>query len=1276
MTERSSPTPPSRALAPRLLARLSPRAKTWLLRAAICFGLYLVVGFLVLPPILRWQLEKRLPALTHRHATVREVRINPLALSLTLRGLSLTEPDGRTFASWDELHVNLQASSILRWGWAFHEVRLVKPFGEILLLPDGRLNFSDLLPTAPATNPPAPARAGSVPRLFITHLLVTNGFVALEDRTRRSLFRTEYRPINLNLHEFTTRPDAETPYSFHAESDAGRSVSWAGDITIQPLRSSGRLEVTGVSLGRYQPYLEDFTRAVLTEGTADLQVNYLASLGTNGLDLVATNGSLQIAQLRITDPSNREAVGTLGGLSITGAVFNLRERTLHLGSVSASEASVLARLGRDRIPNWSQLLLPPPASPPPQSNPQTPSQPPGSWTASLDRFTLDKTRLTFEDLSLESPFKTELAPIEVRIDNLSTRSNAAASYSFRLTSEVQEAFEGRGTLTLQPPGSSGTLKIAALDVRKYLPYVESIFRGKVLSGRFETEIPYHLQLIDGHPAASVTNLSMRLADLEVRLPESPETITHLTEVRLDQVSANLQNQSARVGGFRADGGSLLVRRDRQGSLNWFGLLKSAPPKNTAGPVPNPPTAPNPPQAGAVSHPPAAAQAVWAVELVDLQLLNYTVKLEDQLPDPPAVFLLDQVSLHLRDFGSVGNPTLQAEAGFRLNSSGTVRVKGTGRLDPPEADLELDLGQIDLKTAQPYLTPLTALRLESGLLSTTGKLRFQSQNPASPRLAFSGKVQLSRLVTRETTDSRDLARLEDLTLSGIEASFEPTRLHAAELRLTRPGIHVALETNGQVNLLNLTKTAPPSASSGTNAAPAAAPGLIPVSLDALVLDQGSLKFSDTSIQPPIELGIDGLQGTLRGLSTTGSVPVQVDLQGRFDKLSPFAVSGRISPLASPLSADLSITNTDTQLTPLTGYLEKYGGHPLLKGRLTTRLHYRVDNGKLQAENRIEVDQLTLGARNNSPDATSLPLRLGVALLKDSNGRIELDLPVSGDLTDPKFRLGPVIFQVIGNVLVKAAASPFKLLGSLVGGGGDELNFVAFQPGSTNVVEGEWDKLSKLASALGKRPALSVEIEGAIDPVTDRDALARSTLLEQLESMRTRELAAKTRSRSAALNPTGPLPPLEPEERTRLLRLAFVEQFGTNVAEVVSAQLARLPSTNSIATPPSSRPRKSLMERATSLIHREDRSLRKAEKQLDRADREALGLATPEIMESLLIEKISVPEEALRKLMDARARTVQDWLASQGQIGTDRLLRVAPKPVDASYRGESRVSLSLN
>src|SRR5215471_16251152 len=216
------------------LTRLSAfKASRWYKRMVwglAGFIIYVLFGFFAVPPLIKWQMLKQLPSATKRQAAIRQVKFNPLALSLTIRGLELTEPDGRVFASWEELYINFQSSSLFRWAWTFKEIRLVKPFGEIILLPDGRLNFANMLDSSTKPASDSQQKETSVPRINIFELEVTNGFVALEDQTRRPPFRTEYRPINWILSGFSTRPGIATPYSFHAESDAGRSITWEGDL--------------------------------------------------------------------------------------------------------------------------------------------------------------------------------------------------------------------------------------------------------------------------------------------------------------------------------------------------------------------------------------------------------------------------------------------------------------------------------------------------------------------------------------------------------------------------------------------------------------------------------------------------------------------------------------------------------------------------------------------------------------------------------------------------------------------------------------------------------------------------------------------------------------------------------------------------------------------------------------------------------------------------------------------------------------------------------------
>ncbi len=141
----------------------------------------------------------------------------------------------------------------------------------------------------------------------------------------------------------------------------------------------------------------------------------------------------------------------------------------------------------------------------------------------------------------------------------------------------------------------------------------------------------------------------------------------------------------------------------------------------------------------------------------------------------------------------------------------------------------------------------------------------------------------------------------------------------------------------------------------------------------------------------------------------------------------------------------------------------------------------------------------------PDALDLPLGLAVALLKDADGKIDIDLPVRGNVDDPEFSYGGVIWSALGNLLTKIILSPFTALGSLLGIEADELEYFDFLDGRSDLTPPEMEKAGKLAEALALRPELQLTIAGVSDAIADGLALRTAQVNEILEQ-RITELTA--------------------------------------------------------------------------------------------------------------------------------------------------------------------------
>ena len=253
----------------------------------------------------------------------------------------------------------------------------------------------------------------------------------------------------------------------------------------------------------------------------------------------------------------------------------------------------------------------------------------------------------------------------------------------------------------------------------------------------------------------------------------------------------------------------------------------------------------------------------------------------------------------------------------------------------------------------------------------------------------------------------------------------------------------------------------------------------ISLASVVFSNANVHFIDRSLQPNVNITLEQLSGTLSGLSSDDPQRADVHLQGTVGKTARAEITGKINPWNSKQPLDLTLSLSGMDLLPADPYSGKYLGYRLKKGKLSAQLTYQIAERNLKSENRLTLDQLTLGQKVESPDATRLPVRLAIAILKDRDGRIVLEIPVNGSLDDPQFTLGKVVYRAVETVLARIATSPFSALAALLGGKGEDLSFQEFQPGSTNLLPAVIAKLDVLANGLYERPELRLEIEGSVD-----------------------------------------------------------------------------------------------------------------------------------------------------------------------------------------------------
>ena len=499
----------------------------------------------------------------------------------------------------------------------------------------------------------------------------------------------------------------------------------------------------------------------------------------------------------------------------------------------------------------------------------------------------------------------------------------------------------------------------------------------------------------------------------------------------------------------------------------------------------------------------------------------------------------------------------------INGAGALSVSGDVTPQPLSANVALKLDGIDLQTVQPYIAQHTSMTLLGGRLSGDAKVSYGAKKPA---LQFAGNISVAGLRTVDNALHDDFINWERLDLSGIHYQHDPDKLDIEQVTARKLYARVIIEPDTSLNVKRVlagpgaTVVAPAApggapvaatAAVGPKSAPrkharntgqtapaasaASTPPPMPMAIKKIVLHASQANFADLTVQPNFATGIQNIEGTVVGLSSKTNSRAKVDIQGAVDAFSPVSITGEVNVLGPALYTDLALSFRNMELSTFNPYSGKFAGYNITKGKLTTELHYKVDGRKLDAQHHITVDQLEFGDKTASKDAVSLPIKLAVALLKDRNGVIDLDIPVSGTLDDPTFRLGPIIWKVFVNILEKAVTAPFALLGSLFGGGPD-LQFIDFQPGAADLDAAAADKGRAMVKALTDRPQLKIEVPIAWVGDLDRPALVEAHFAAQVRQTQ----SGKAGKKSAAAGPD--FQQWDPAAKVELLTQLYAKDLG--------------------------------------------------------------------------------------------------------------------------------------
>jgi uncharacterized protein involved in outer membrane biogenesis len=804
---------------------------------------------------------------------------------------------------------------------------------------------------------------------------------------------------------------------------------------------------------------------------------------------------------------------------------SLWTKALHLSSIELDKSKTEIVFGKDGKLNLLGLFKIP-ASEPPPANPDAKPFP-----LRIDSIKLTGGAVHFLDARPSEPIEFLYDKLDFELKNLSTLPEDSADMTLVAVGPNGGQIDWTGNFSLIPIASEGKLKVTDGKMKAFWPYVRDAVPLVLENGVYTLSTDYKLNL-SKETELLLSNVSATIAPFAIKAPDG-RPLVKLERLDVSDTTIDLAKQQVVVGKIRSHKLETWAALEADGQLDWQKLFASQPSKPAAKANAEPPSTP----AAADSPKPASAPAAkpWQVLLNDVQLRDYKVHLADRKTQPAVELELSPLNLDLQKFDSLNGSPFMLKLDTGVGKQGKIMADGEVNLAPVSAKLNVQTKDIDLRVAQSYINPFIRLELRSGMLGSDLAVNLKSTEPLA--LSVTGRAQIDQLHTLDTLKTRDFLKWQQVVVEGLNYQHGDS-LSIDKVNLLQPYVRFMINDDRTTNIDDLLIVQPPDTGAKTAAKPASKEKPLAIHIGGIAINDGSANFADFSLTPNFATAVQQLNGQIGTIDSRQAKPASVDIKGKVDRYAPVTIKGAVNPFDPMASLDIATSFKRVELTTLTPYSGKFAGYRIRKGRLNLDLHYKITKGQLQAENKVVVEQLQLGEKVDSPDAVSLPLKLAIALLKDVDGKISIELPVSGDLNNPQFSVMPIVWQTLRNLIVKAAAAPFKLIGGLVSGGGSEdLGSVSFAPGSSELSKDAEAALVKLSQALKERPALRLEIEGTAAKSSDGPLLAEQRLEREYQynyykmlQRRGDKVPAKALLVEVPDNEKGPL--LEGIYRTRL------------------------------------------------------------------------------------------------------------------------------------------------
>lgn len=1058
-------------------------------------GIYLIAGFLIIPLVLEKKLPGIVSEMTGGSFRVASVAFNPLIARLDMYDMALTDPQGKEFFKMKRATVNVSVVSLVTGAVHLENITLFQPHITLLHHKDGSYNFDWLMQSK--TSEPEPvsvennSTSGELPHVIVDRFALLQGEVYYADMAKVKPFEIGLGPVGFELKDIDTADVVRHDDNIHIYahiSDGGFLDVKSDLLSLEPPAIRGSVLFESGALYTKWHYLEENFRLEVADGKTYLKFDFDVDMQSLG-DMRIENLQFALKNLRVKPKSENGDVLHVGLLAVDNGTIEPMKQRVGIEGVRIDNVTLFAKREADGTVDWQRYTAPVETSDAEmqkegeaarESNVSDP------WLVTLDGFSMDRIKATFEDRAVAPAVTTTLNNLKMDAAHISSQGAVPLDYNLSLLINGAMHCQSSGNIAHTPLDINATSACQAIDLTWFRAYIDQAANDALekydialTHGKVAFNAGTLVRETNASVSAQTYNTNISLSELTLRQQSNKALLLRLNRMNIGDIRADTMKQDLTIGEFVLNRPDVYARRDQKGAIDWAGVVipkeeQQAQKQKSAG------------KAGEKN----GEESAWTVGLKRFALNEGGVTFTDKSLSTPATSVLDWIEVDVRDIRSQKRSKMRYRTSMRVNKKGRLDAKGTLIHTPLQQKGSISLKNFQLSDLDPYVQEGTYVSIKRGALSLKANETYAA-SVSKPDLKLKGSLSITDFVANDTHDDSVLFAFEDITIDPYLFEYAPDKLFIEEVDMKTIYANVIIDENKTMNFAELVKEkvvtedeiieASDVESNSTKSEP------FPVTIVKVAIDGSSTSFADFSLPLKFETYVHDVKGTVYAISTEPKEVSRIDMRGEIDRYGFAELKGALSSADPKYYTDLDVAFKNLALNNYSPYSAKFAGRKIDSGKLSVALGYKIDKSELKGDNSIIINKLKLGDDVESEDAVSLPLGLAIALLEDSDGVIDIDMPVEGDLSNPDFKYGAVVWGAFVNMITGIATSPFRFLGSMLGIDGDELKAVAFKPGAIELLPPEKEKLDTLAKALKKRPKLELGVTGMYDVKSDRYAL---------------------------------------------------------------------------------------------------------------------------------------------------------------------------------------------